>query len=98
MKTTTNNKQKTKKLNPILTNNTPIPKLTNNTTFSKLKKNSKPNQNPIKKTKKIITKKLSTTTIKNKIFIFFKILINLKPQSKYKITKKQKTHYLTYQY
>lgn len=73
MKTTTSSEQETKELDPVLTDDTPMPELTDDTTFSKLEGNSKPNQDPIEETKEMVTKELSTTTVKGKNF-FFKFL------------------------
>eukprot|EP00105_Crassostrea_gigas_P002618 XP_011415199.1 PREDICTED: uncharacterized protein LOC105319378 isoform X2 [Crassostrea gigas] len=64
MKTTTSSEQKTEELDPVLTDETPLPELTDDTTFSKLEGNSKPNQDPIEETKEMVTKELSTTTVK----------------------------------
>lgn len=70
MKTTTSSEQETEELDPVLTDDTPMPELTDDTTFSKLEGNSKPNQDPIEKTKEMVTKELSTTTVKGKILFF----------------------------
>lgn len=61
MKTTTSSEQETEQLDP---------ELTDDTTFSKLEGNSKPNQDPIEETKEMVTKELSTTTVKGKILFF----------------------------
>lgn len=70
MKTTTSSEHETEELDPVLTDDTPMPELTDDTTFSKLEENSKPNQDPIEETKEMVTKELSTTTVKGKILFF----------------------------
>lgn len=67
MKTTTSSEQKTEELDPVLSaDDTAMTKPTDDTAFSKLEGNSKPNQDPIEETKEMVTKELSTTTVKGK--------------------------------
>lgn len=67
MKTTINSDQETE-LDPALSDDTPIIKPTDDTAFSKLEGSLKPNQDPKEETKEMVTKELSTTAVKGKIY------------------------------